>query len=175
MTIRFDRPISHSARAARLIAAFALVLCLLVLLDHRFGSLTTPYLVLFLLLSAVLAALAVLLAFLGLLQLWRTGAVAGVSAIRALVYAALPLALLGFAAERYVTRPDLFDVTTDLTDPPPWLIQPHADTLWLTHDTTVDDATRHLQSLAYPELSGRRYEGAMDRVLLAVRSGKNWA
>lgn len=169
MTIRFDRPVSNAARTARLIAAFALVLCILVLLDHRFGSLATPYLVLFLLLSAGLAALAVVLAFFGLAQLWKNGSVAGVSAMKAMVYAALPLALFAFAAERYATCPPIFDVTTDLSDPPPWLIQPHTETLWLTRDASVADATRQMQSLAYPELSGRRYEGAMDRVLLAAR------
>jgi len=169
MTIRFDRPISHAARAARLIAAFALVLCLLVLLDHRFGPLATPYLAVFLLISAGLATLAVLLALFGLVQLWQKGAIAGVSAMKALVYAALPLALLGFAAERYVSRPQLYDVTTDLADPPAWLIQPRADELWLKRDAVISDATRQAQSLAYPELTGRRYEGAMDRVLLAVR------
>jgi hypothetical protein len=111
----------------------------------------------------------VLLAVVGLAQLWQTGAVAGVAAMKALVYAALPLALLGFAAERYATRPALFDVTTDLADPPAWLLQPRADALWLTRAETVSDATRQAQAIAYPELTGRRYEGAMDRVLLAVR------
>jgi hypothetical protein len=169
MTIRFDRPISDAARAARLIAAFALVLCVLVLLDHRFGSLATPYLVVFLLVSACLAGLAVLLALFGLAQLWQRGAVAGVSAMKALVYAALPLALLGLATERYVTRPQLFDVSTDIADPPAWLVQPRAETLWLARDAAITEATRQAQSLAYPEVTGRRYEGAMDRVLLAVR------
>lgn len=169
MTIRFDRPISHVARAARLIGAFALVLCVLVLLDHRFGPLTTPYLVVFLLLSAGLALLAVLLAIVGLAQLWQTGAVAGVAAMKACVYAALPLVLLGLATERYVTRPQLYDVTTDLADPPAWLVQPRVEALWLQRTAAVTDATRQAQALAYPGLTGRRYEGAMDRVLLAVR------
>ncbi|MBZ5761114.1 MULTISPECIES: DUF1499 domain-containing protein [Rhizobium] len=169
MTIRFDRPISGAAKAARLVAAFALVLCILALLDHRFGPLTTPYLALFLLVSAALAAVAVLLAVIGLAQLWRTGAVAGVSSMKALVYAALPLALLGLATQRYVTRPQLFDVTTDLANPPAWLAQPRVDALWLSRDARITPATREAQGVAYPELTGRRYEGAMDRVLLAVR------
>ncbi|MET0749237.1 MAG: DUF1499 domain-containing protein [Rhizobium sp.] len=169
MTIRFDRPISHAARAARRIAAFALVLCVLVLLDHRFGPLETPYLAVFLLISAGLAALAVLLALVGLMQLWQKGAVAGVAAVKTFAYAALPLALLGFAVDRYVARPQLYDVTTDLADPPEWLLQPQVDGLWLKRDAAITEATRQAQSLAYPGLTGRRYEGAMDRVLLAVR------
>ena len=56
MTIRFDRPVSHAARASRLVAAFALVLCVVVLVGHRFGPLETPYFVLFLLISAIIAA-----------------------------------------------------------------------------------------------------------------------
>ncbi|PZM09204.1 DUF1499 domain-containing protein [Rhizobium tubonense] len=169
MTIRFDRPVSHAARASRLVAAFALVLCIVVLLGHRFGPLETPYFVLFLLISAVVAALAVLLALAGLMQLWQRGAEGGVSAFKALVYAALPLALVGYGVERYVTRPAIYDVSTDLADAPPWLVPPHAEQIWLPHDQNISASVREMQAEAYPALTGRRYEGAMDRVLEAAR------
>src|ERR1700712_3225634 len=133
MTIRFDRPVSHAARASRLVAAFALVLCVLVLIGHRFGPLETPYFVLFLMISAVISAASVLLAVLGFVQLWQRGAEGGVSAFKALVYAVLPLALLGFGIERYVTRPAIYDVSTDLADTPQWLVPPHAPQIWLEH------------------------------------------
>ncbi|KAA0699787.1 DUF1499 domain-containing protein [Neorhizobium sp. P12A] len=169
MTIRFDRPVSHAAHASRLIAAFALVLCVLVLLGHRFGPLATPNLVLLLLISAGVAAIAVFLAVVGLVQLWQIGAEGGVSAFKALVYAALPLALLVVGAERYVALPELYDVSTDVGNAPQWLKPPHADQIWMTRKTDLTPEDRAAQSTAYPALTGRRYEGAADRVLEAVR------
>lgn len=169
MTIRFDRPVSHAARAARLISAFALVLCGVILIGHRFGPLETPYFVLLMLISGGIAALAVVLAIIGLVQLWQSGAVGGVSAFKALVYAALPLALIGLGAERYWTRPAIYDVSTDLVDAPQWLAQPQVEQLWLSQRATVTSQDREAQYAAYPALTGRRYEGAIDRVLEAVR------
>ena len=169
MTIRFDRPVSHAARAARLIASFALVLCGVILIGHRFGPLETPYFVLLLLVSAGFAALAVLLAFIGLAQLWRLAAFGGVSAVKAMIYAALPLVIVGIGAERYWTRPAIYDVSTDLVDAPEWLETPEAKQLWLPARRLVTPGDREAQFVAYPALTSRRYEGASDRVLEAVR------
>ncbi|NKJ06950.1 MULTISPECIES: DUF1499 domain-containing protein [Rhizobium] len=169
MTIRFDRPVSHAARAGRLIASFALVLCGVTLIGHRFGPLETPYFVLLLLISAGCAALAVLLAMLGLVQLWQSAAIGGVSAVKALIYATLPLAIVGYGAERYWTRPPIYEISTDLSDPPEWLATPDARQIWLPARHLVTQQERDAQSEAYPALISRRYEGATDRVLEAVR------
>ncbi|PST23749.1 hypothetical protein C7U61_04385 [Rhizobium sp. JAB6] len=169
MTIRFDRPVSHAARAARLIASFALVLCGVTLIGHRFAPLETPYFVLLLLISAGCALLAVLLALVGLAQLWQSAAIGGVSAVKALVYAALPLAIFGLGAERYWTRPHIHEISTDLNDPLEWLATPDARQLWLPPRHLMTPQEREAQFDAYPALISRRYEGASDRVLEAVR------
>ncbi len=169
MTIRFDRPVSHAARAARLVAAFALVLCGVTLIGHRFGPLEMPYFVLLMLISAACAAVALLLAAIGLAQLWQSAAFGGVSAVKAIVYAALPLAIFGFGAERYWSRPPIYEVSTDLTDPPAWLAPPDARQIWLPPRHLVTQGEREAQFDAYPALISRRYEGAADRVLEAVR------
>ncbi|NLS19656.1 DUF1499 domain-containing protein [Rhizobium sp. P40RR-XXII] len=169
MTIRFDRPVSHAARAARLIASFALVLCGVTLIGYRFGPLETPYFVLLLLISAACAVLSVLLALVGLTQLWRNAAIGGVSAVKALIYAALPLAIFGFGAERYWSRPPIYEISTDLNEPPEWLATPDARQLWLPSRHLVTQQEREAQFDAYPALISRRYEGAADRVLEAVR------
>ncbi|AYG65469.1 MULTISPECIES: DUF1499 domain-containing protein [unclassified Rhizobium] len=169
MTIRFDRPVSHAARAARLIASFALVLCGVTLIGYRFGPLETPYFVLLLLISAGCAVLSVLLALVGLAQLWRNAAIGGVSAVKALVYAALPLAIFGFGAERHWSRPPIYEISTDLNEPPEWLATPDARQMWLPPRHLVTQQEREAQFDAYPALISRRYEGASDRVLEAVR------
>ncbi|WP_037149729.1 DUF1499 domain-containing protein [Rhizobium freirei] len=169
MTIRFDRPVSHAARAARLIAAFALVLCGVTLIGHRFGPLEMPYFVLLILISAGCAAVAVFLAAIGLVELWQSAAFGGVSAVKAILYAALPLAILGFGIERYWSRPPIYEISTDLNDPPEWLATPDARQIWLPPRHLVTAQEREGQFDAYPALISRRYEGAADRVLEAVR------
>ncbi len=167
MTIRYDRPVCRSAFLARRLGRAAAVFLVLVVLLHRFGPLTTPDFVALVLASAVPAALAVPLALFGLWRLWKVGALGGVAAAKALLYAALPLGLVGFAAFQYTTRPMLYDVSTDPVDPPAWITVPEAKQQWLDRPP-VTPAMRQAQVGAYPGLTGRRYEGALDRVHEAV-------
>ncbi|MBY2940969.1 MULTISPECIES: DUF1499 domain-containing protein [Rhizobium] len=169
MAIRFDRPVSNAARFSRLLAAFSLVLALAVMIAHRFGGLATPYLVLLLIAAAGGALLSVMLAAVGLRSLWMTGAEGGLAALAALIFAAFPLGLGAYATERYMTRPDIYDVSTDPVSAPDWLSPPHSDQIWLKRNVQVTPEDREKQLAAYPELTGRRYEGALDRVLEAVR------
>ncbi len=169
MAIRFDRPVSSAARLSRHFGAFALVLSVAVLIAHRFGGLATPYLILVLLVSVGCAVLATLLAAIGLRSLWMTGAEGGTNALAALIYAAFPLGIGAFAAERYFTLPAIYDVTTDTASAPDWLSTPQADQIWLPREPVVTSGDREKQLSAYPELTGRRYDGALDRVLEAVK------
>ncbi|NKM71340.1 DUF1499 domain-containing protein [Rhizobium laguerreae] len=169
MAIRYDRPVSSAARSSRLIGAFSLVLALAVMIAHRFGGLATPYLVLLLIAAAGGALLSVMLAAVGLRSLWISGAEGGLAALAALIYAAFPLALGAYATERYLTLPDIYDVSTDPVSAPDWLSYPYFDQIWLKRKVQVTPQDREKQLAAYPELTGRRYEGALDRVLEAVR------
>ncbi|MFS8145358.1 hypothetical protein ATY78_02445 [Rhizobium sp. R635] len=169
MAIRFDRPVSSAARFSRLLGAFSLVLALAVLIAHRFGGLATPYLVLLLIAAAGCALLAAMLAALGLRSLWVSGAEGGLAALAALIYAAFPLSIGAMAAERYLSLPDIYDVSTDPVSAPDWLSPPKSDQIWLKRNPEVTPEDREKQMAAYPELTGRRYEGALDRVLEAVR------
>lgn len=168
MTVRFVRPVSQSAHAARRLGLSAFVLFLIALVVHRFGPLSGPDFVAVVLLSAAIAAVAVLFALIGLSRLWRIGASGGVASAKALIYAAPPILLVAFAYTLYLTKPPLFDVATDVADPPVWIREPHVDQQWLQRPTMVTPTDRQLQISAYPELTGRRYEGAVDRVYEAV-------
>jgi hypothetical protein len=168
MAIRFDRPISSAARFSRRFAAFALVLCLAALIGHRFAGLATPYLVLILIVATGFSILAAVLAAAGLRSLWLTGAEGGHDALKALIFAALPLVIGGLAVERYFSMPVIYDVSTDPVSAPDWLKAPGADQIWLKRaPVTPEDREKQLE--AYPELTGRRYDGAIDRVLEAVK------
>ncbi len=168
MTIRYDRPVSRSAFLALQLGFFSAGMLVLVVLAHRFGPLKAPDFIALVLLSGIPAALAVPLALIGLGRLWSVGALGGIAALKGLIYASVPLALIGFGAFRYFDRPPIYDVSTDLIDPPEWLSPPVADQRWLMRPP-VTVASRELQYAAYPGLTGRRYDGALDRVYEAVR------
>ncbi|KQR77398.1 DUF1499 domain-containing protein [Rhizobium sp. Leaf341] len=167
--ITYERPISYAARWARHVARLAFALFVLSLAAHRFGSLSSTLFVTLALASAVLAVLAVILAVVGFVRLWQVAAVGGIASTMALVYAALPLGVAGFAAFQLVDKPGLSDVSTDLVTPPPFIRDRPIEAGWLTPAApTVAD--RQAQARAYPALTGRRYDGALDRVLAGVRT-----
>ncbi|WP_165214728.1 DUF1499 domain-containing protein [Affinirhizobium pseudoryzae] len=168
MAVRFVRPVSSAAFMARRLALAAFLLLIIAVAAHRFGPLPTPQLAALVLLSAAIAAVSVPLALRGLMQLWAIGARGGVAAAGALFLALPPLLLVGFCLWRFETTPRLFDLTTDLADPPTWVRQPQADQIWLKRPMFVTSLERQTQKTAYPALSGRRYEGAPDRIYEAV-------
>lgn len=169
ITIQYERPVSHAAHWARRLALFACVLFVAAVLSHRFGPLTTPHFLALAGFAAALAGVSVLLAAVGLARLWFVGARGGKASFMALLFALLPLGVAGAAAYSYFYKPPLHDVTTDTVSPPPWLAEPSADQDWLPRAGVVTAADRQVQLDAYPGLSGRRYEGALDRVYQAVR------
>ncbi|AOF90624.1 hypothetical protein BSY16_2020 [Sinorhizobium sp. RAC02] len=169
ITIQYERPVSHAAYWARRLALLSCVLFIAVVLSHRFGPLTTPHFLALAGFAAAMAGLAVLLAATGLARLWHVGARGGKAALAALLFALLPLGVTGAAAYAYFYKPAIYDVTTDTVSPPPWLSQPSAAQDWLPRLGTITPRDREVQLDAYPGLSGRRYEGALDRVYQGVR------
>ncbi|TWF57170.1 DUF1499 domain-containing protein [Neorhizobium alkalisoli] len=169
MTVRFVRPVSRSAYLGRRLGLFALLLSLIVGLAHRFGPLSEPSFIALLFLAAAIAAVSVPLCLIGLWRLWQVGAKGGYPAAQGLLLAAIPLCVVAVGAFGYFTLPSLFDITTDMADPPVWVSEPKADQQWLPRPGTVTPADRRAQFAAYPDLTGRRYEGALDRVYDGVR------
>jgi hypothetical protein len=169
MMIKYERPTSHAARWARRIARFAFGLFAAVLLAHRFGPLITPHFVALMVFSAALAAVAVMLAAVGFVRLWQVAAVGGVASFVAILYAAAPLGVAGFALNEYFSKPAIYDVSTDTVTPPLWIKPPDAVQGWLERPAVVTPEDREAQIAAYPGLTGRRYDGALDRVFQGVK------
>lgn len=122
------------------------------------------------LLAALLATYVLGLAVIGFFMLWQIGAKGGHASFSGMVMALLVLIPVGLAAGRYVQLPRIHDVSTDVMDAPEWLEPPPIKTSWLSRSDGAAPAARELQTAAYPQITGRRYEGAIDRVLLAVRA-----
>ena len=170
MPFRPQRPSSIAASWSRRLGRFALLLAFMALLLHRAGILVLPNALAALILATFLAVIVLGLSIIGFFMLWQIGAKGGHAAFSGMVMALLILVPVGLAASRYVQLPRIHDVTTDIADVPQWLEEPAVTPSWLPRSNADDPAARAQQILAYPQVTGRRYDGAIDRVLLAVRA-----
>ncbi len=169
MPFRYQRPRSVAAAWSRRLGWFALLLALTATLLHRFGLLALPNLVAVLLLSGALALVVLCLSAIGFAMLWLIGAKGGRAAFAGLILAGMVLAPLGFGVVRYLSLPPLIDIATDPANPPAWIEVPPRTLSWLPQPVlTADDSVLQLGS--YPDLAGRRYDGAIDRVYEAVEA-----
>jgi len=137
---------------------------------HRAGMLQLPNAVAAILLAAVIAVLVLGLAVIGFFMLWHIGAKGGHASFSGMVMALLILVPIGLAASRFVLLPRIHDISTDVKQPPQWLEEPEIVSSWIPRSDGDNPAARELQTQAYAQITGRRYEGAIDRVLLAVRA-----
>jgi hypothetical protein len=170
MAVEYVRPVSYSALLARRIALFALMLALAAWLATRFGPLVEPHFLALYLVACGLAALALLGAFIGLVNLWRIGAKGGKSSVAA-VFLSIPVLLpAAYAGWLYRSHAAIYEVTTDLADPPKWLKPVTYDQSWLGWRPAPDVSMRETQDFAYPGLITHRYDAAIDRVVKAVRA-----
>lgn len=170
MPFRPVRPHSIAAAWSRKLGRFAVLLALVALVLHRVGTLEMPNAVAAILLSAVIAVFVLGLSMIGFFMLWHIGAKGGHASFSGMVMALIILIPVGLAASRFVLLPRIHDVTTDISDPPQWLEPPAVSSSWMPRSNAEDPAKRRLQAEAYAQVTGRRYEGAIDRVLLAVQA-----
>jgi hypothetical protein len=168
MPFRPQRPPSIAAAWSRRLGRFTLLLAFMAVLLHRVGMLTLPNAVAVILLAAFLAALVFGLALIGFFMLWHIGAKGGHASFSGLVMALMVLAPVSVGASRYLTLPAIHDISTDVDEAPVWLETPPFELSWLLRSDGDDPAAREAQALAYPNVTGRRYDGAIDRVLAAV-------
>jgi len=169
MTVRYERPISHAAFYSRRLGLLSAIMFIMVWGLHRFGPLDTPSFLAVAAVCVLLAVVAFYLAILGLVMLWSRGAVGGKASVQALVMVLLPLLPLILGAPRYANLPPIYDISTDLIDPPRWIDEVKADQSWMGARAVPSATDREAQMIAYRGLTGRRYEGALDRVYTAAR------
>ncbi|MEM5473673.1 DUF1499 domain-containing protein [Hoeflea sp. AS60] len=170
MPFRPERPRSIAAAWSRRLGRFALLLAFMALFLHRIGMLEMPNTIAAVLLATVLAVLVLGLSIIGFFMLWHIGAKGGHASFNGMVMALIILIPVGLAASRYVLLPRIHDISTDVANPPQWLEAPEIVPSWIPRSDGADPAARRLQARAYAQITGRRYEGAIDRVLLAVQT-----
>ena len=169
MTVRYERPVSRAAYFGRRLAIFSFFLFVAAWGLHRFGPLSTPSFRAVAITAALGSAFAAYLAVVGIGALWFRGARGGKASAAALFFSILPLAAFAYGAANYVNLPPIYDVSTDVVTPPEWLEVPAADQSWLGPRRPVTAADRQAQVAKWRDLTGRRYDGALDRVYTAAR------
>lgn len=166
--LRYQRRQSRSAIWALRFGIFAAVLSGLGFVLHRFGKIETPDFVIVVAVGAVFAVLALFCAVKGLRNLWVNGDKGGARSFWASFLACAVLMPLCFVSALWYGSPPLYDLTTDFDNPPQFpstiparLARMNALPLEVQGDMLT-------QMSAYPDVMGRRYEAAPDRVAEGV-------
>ncbi|QND54153.1 DUF1499 domain-containing protein [Phyllobacterium sp. 628] len=150
-------------------AFLSAILFVLSALGHRFERIETPEFLWLLAIVAGLAVLALLLSIKGFTSLWRRGDRGGPSAFWGAVIALIVLGPFVTTVYQALTLPAIYDISTDLTDPPALFSTSGLRTDQM-NPLANDPRSRALQAKAYPEVTGRRYEGSPDRILDGISS-----
>lgn len=168
MAVIPERRVSPQAEWAKTISSFSLVLFVTAGIGHRYGLVETVAFFWLLALIAVLALLGLGLAAAGFSRLWYHGEKAGRASLAAALLSLLVLLPFGVGAWLVLRYPALTDISTDLHEPPQFVVTAHARTGGMNPIEPISPQAAALQMRYYPEISGRRLDASMERVLAAV-------
>jgi len=167
MRKKFLRRDSTSARWSPRFGKMALLLLVVVALCQYFMDIDIKLLVAGVVICGLLALGGLGLAIRGFVDLWRHGDKGGHTSIKGILISLLTLLPTATVLALWLVMPPLYDVATDLETPPPFLTAVRPTTALPIYVNLI--AQTREQRAAWPQLSGRRYDGAPDRVLNAVQ------
>lgn len=165
-----ERRVAPLAEWARKVSGFSLVLFVTAGIGHRYGQIETVAFFWILGLVAVLALAGLALAAGGFTRLWRYGERAGRASLAATLLSAAVLAPFVAGAWFVLRYPALTDISTDLIEPPQFLAAARARVAGMNPIVPIVPEAAQAQLAHYPQVSGRRYEASIERVLGAVRA-----
>lgn len=157
MVAIYERPRSSAGFLAQRLAVFAVALLAASILSHFLRIVPTPALFLLLAVVGGVAALALLLALVGLRKLWKRGATGGRASGVGLVLAVLVLVPFAYAGFMALRLPALTDVSTDLVLPPQFIDAPARRGGGMNELRAPTTEELEQQFRSYPQLAGRRY------------------
>lgn len=176
MRRKYIRPQSQAALWSPRFGLAAALLLPLTFILHRFGFILTADLPYFIAIFSFLAFISLFLAFCGLKSLWQEGAKGGLSCLKGCILALIALSPLFFALGAWFVFPPFHDISTDFEHAPEFLPNARApDAVPIKAGFSAAEAEE--QKEAWPQLSGRRYDGSPDTVLQAVYAvlkAENW-
>lgn len=165
---RYQRRSSRSAVWALRLSIFALVLFILSVGGHRLGIIATPDLALLACLVLAFVVIALLLAMRGFSSLWYNGDKGGARSFWATMLALVLLVPYGLMGWLWFTSPSIHDVSTDFDRPPQFGEALRKRSGDMNPLDTVMTGDPLVQLSAYPDVAGKQYNAAPDRVLKGV-------
>lgn len=168
MKLRYERRQSRWADWCVRLTVFAAVLFVYSALAFRWQYVPVTAFFWLLAIVAVLALLGVVFSVLGFNDLWQRGDRGGARSFWGLVLALIVLAPFIVSGYRAVVYPRLHDISTDVGDPPQFVAAEALRKPPMNPIRPISPAAASLEESAYPDVTGRRYEGSPDRILQAV-------
>ena len=150
------------------LAVFAVPYFLIVVLGHRTGVNETVPTFWLLGLGVALLLASIAAGVRGFYELWSYGHQAGLSSARGIALAVILLLPFLYQGVKAFTLPQLYDISTDLDDPPSFetALDDRGDAMNPVLDHTPESA--RLQIRSYPSVTARRYPLDIARVFKAV-------
>ncbi|MEL6784387.1 MAG: DUF1499 domain-containing protein [Pseudomonadota bacterium] len=172
-----SRETSRAAQWCQRLAVFAIPYLAIVVLGHRFGAIDTQSTFWLLGLGVLILLVALMTGVRGLYELWTYGNQGGIRSARGIALSLiLLLPFIWFGAKAF-TLPPLYDVSTDLEDPPEFDTALDDRASATNPIEPFNDVTRDLQLIHYPQIAARRYPLGVARVfrtvVLTIRE-QNW-
>jgi len=162
---------------AQRLALLAVPVLVIAAFGHRAGMLDATPTYAVMALGFTLAALGVIAAIAAFEGIWRDGRKGIAPALAGLLLGLAILVVPLVGAWKLVTYPRLTDISTDLDDPPAFLLALVNRPADAVIPEPPDDASAELQREGYPDIVARHYPVGTARVFedaLAIAEGSNW-
>jgi uncharacterized protein (DUF1499 family) len=165
------------ARWAWRLARFSLALLVVGAAGHRLDFVDTPSFLAVAALVALLAVLAMLIAWSAIVRLWQVDELGIGKAFAASLLALAVLAPFGLGAILYATGPGISDISTDTANPPALREAARLRGGWMNPVRPIGEEAALRQREHYPEVTGRRYEhdrNTVQEVVQTVAAQRGW-
>lgn len=142
---------------------------------QRFSAIHAIDFIILIIISACCVFVSLFLAGKALYSLWVYGALGGMKALRGIIYSLITATPLVFFFGFWFALPALHDVSTDTQNPPAFFRTMRPRDALPLKSVLTKQAT--LQMSAWPEMSGRRYDGSPNRIresVLNVLAAYDW-
>jgi hypothetical protein len=174
---RVERPRSQAAVWCQRLAVFCLPYLLIVILGHRFGALDTISTFWLLGLAILMLLASIAAGCVGFYELWTYGHKGGISSARGMMLSAVLLLPFLYFAAQALLLPQIYDVSTDLDDPPTYFTVLAERSESMNPVLAPTELQKTLQLRAYPQLTARRYPldtGQVFREVVALVTDRDW-
>lgn len=169
MNAVLEERISRAAAFARWLAVFSFILFLLSAFGRHRRLMDTTEFVVLLGIVLFLALTALIAAAWGWRRVWCFGDRGGGNVVVATLFSVIVLVPFAVAGVFFLIEPSLSDVSTDLDDPPAFVMAPRERTGAMNPVRPIGSRQADQQRAAFPAVSGRRYGATIDHVLAVVR------